>query len=184
MKSEILDPVEWEQVSEDIDSEFGEGVTKVLLGDRQPIALIDREIRRLYLVTSGWIEHLFGEDTDNSSAFNLRFLGKELGSIIKGRLRLSLQVLPDLVHLTSNILEATSQAGEAFTYGRSILKEGVVWLEPSLQRGQRVLVINRNRECLGVAALSIDAYKVDRLAPEKLVAKNLTDVGWYIRRLG
>jgi ribosome biogenesis protein Nip4 len=59
-----------------------------------------------------------------------------------------------------------------------------VSLEPALTRGSRVLVVNSAGECLGIASLSVDAQKVDRLAPDRLVAKNLADVGWYIRRLG
>jgi ribosome biogenesis protein Nip4 len=184
LRLELLDPIDWETIVEGIDSEFGEGITKALKEDRQPVALIDRKIRRLYLIPSEWMGFLIEEEANTSGVFDLRFLGKELGSIVKGRLRLSLQVLPELVQLTSNILQVTSQAGEAFTYGRSILKEGVVNLEQSLKRGERLLVVNSDGECLGIASLSVDAHKLHRLASEKLVAKNLADVGWYIRRLG
>ena len=57
-------------------------------------------------------------------------------------------------------------------------------MNPDLKRGQRVLVLNKDRECLGIASLSIDASILNRLSKEKLVGKNLVDIGWFIRRLG
>ncbi|MFW9800739.1 MAG: hypothetical protein ACFFD9_09900, partial [Candidatus Thorarchaeota archaeon] len=56
-----------------------------------------------------------------------------------------------------------------------------VELESGLKRGQRVLVLNKDRECLGLAALSVDGSKLNRLAGERLVAKNLVDIGAYVR---
>ena len=184
MIPELVDPLEWEAISESIDSEFGLGITKAILGSRQPLFLVDGEVKRLYLVSSSWIEHLFVDDEPQPTTFSLRFLGKEFGTFVKDRLRLGLQLLPELAELTENLLEVTSQAGEAFTYGRSILKEGVVRIQPDLKRGERVLIMDNSGHCLGIASLSIDAAKIDRLAREKLVAKNLADIGWFIRRLG
>jgi ribosome biogenesis protein Nip4 len=183
VKLELMDPVEWENLADQIDAEFGQDVAKNLLQDRQPVTLGDGNTKRLHLVSPGWLEHL-AQENERNSTFDLRFLGKELGFLVKGRLRLSLQILPELLHLTKNTLEVSGKAGEAFTYGRSIIAEGVVSLEPALTRGSRVLVVNSAGECLGIASLSVDAQKVDRLAPDRLVAKNLADVGWYIRRLG
>ena len=184
MIPQLVDPVEWGEISESIDREFGAGVTKAILGGRQPLFLVDGEIKRLYLAPSTWIEHLFVDDEPQSTTFSLRFLGKEFGTFSKDRLRLGLQVLPELAELTENLLRVTSRAGEAFSYGRSILKEGVVEIHPDLERGERVLVMDYSGYCLGIASLSVDAAKISRLAPEKLVAKNLADIGWYIRRLG
>ena len=35
----LVDPIEWTALIEQIDDEFGEGVTKRLLGDRVPVVL-------------------------------------------------------------------------------------------------------------------------------------------------
>jgi ribosome biogenesis protein Nip4 len=89
-----------------------------------------------------------------------------------------------MVEMTDSFIIVSRKGAEAFTYGRSIIRQSVLELNPALVRGQRVLVLNENRECLGIAALSIDAAKLQRLGADRLVAKNLVDIGWFIRRLG
>jgi ribosome biogenesis protein Nip4 len=177
----LVDPIEWTSVMENIDDEFGEGVTKSLLGDRVPVVLSSARTKTFFLIPTEWMSHATEEEGER---LDIQFIGKELGSIAKGRFRLSLQILSELKELTDMFILVTKHAAEAFTYGRSILKESVVELNPELERGQRVLVLNKDHECLGIASLSIDGNKLNRLGKEKLVAKNLVDIGWFIRRLG
>ncbi|MHA2071727.1 MAG: PUA domain-containing protein [Candidatus Thorarchaeota archaeon] len=99
----------------------------------------------------------------------------------KERFRLSLQILGPLAELTDRVLVVSRQGAESFTYSRSILKESVIKLDPHLKRGQRVIVLNKNGEVLGLAALSIDGNKLKRLARNRLVGKNLVDIGAYLR---
>ena len=181
MTLSLVDPVEWTSVIEQIDDEFGEGVTKSLLGDRVPAKLKRGRDETFFLIPTEWMSHATEEEGER---LDIQFIGKELGSIAKGRFRLSLHVLDELKNLTDRTILVSRRAAEAFTYGRSILKESVLELNPELKRGQRVLVINENNECLGIASLSLDANRLRRLGKEKLVAKNLVDVGWFIRRLG
>jgi ribosome biogenesis protein Nip4 len=176
----LVDPIDWTSVKEQIDEEFGEGVTRSLLGDRVPVVLSKGDTKTFYLIPTDWMAMV----TEEGEKRNIQFIGKELGSIAKGRFRLSLQILSELKELTESVIVVSKQSAEAFTYGRSVLKESVVELDSKLKRGQRVLVLNQNRECLGIASLSIDAAKLNRLSGEKLVAKNLVDIGWFIRRLG
>ena len=164
MKMELVDPVDWSSIKEQIDIEFGTGVTKSFLGDRVPVRM-----SRL---------------TEIAEILDIQFIGKELGSIDKKKFRLSLHILVELTELTESFIIVSRRGAEAFTYGRSIIKESVLELSMSLVRGQRVLVLNENRECIGIAALSVDATKLNRLAGNRLVAKNLVDIGWFIRRLG
>ena len=128
-----------------------------------------------------WVKIILDESQE---AYDYYLIGKRLGTMSNNRFRLSLQVLPELVKLTTRVLIVSRKASEAFTYGRSILKESVLWIEEDLKRGQRVLVLNEDNECLGIAALSIDSVKINRLSKDKLVGKNLVDIGWFIRRLG
>ena len=181
MKPELVDTVEWESIVQTIDSEFGEGVTKELLGSRTPIALMNEEQRNIYLIPMTWVKIILDESQE---VYDYYLIGKHLGTMSKDRFRLSLQVLPELVKLTTRVLIVAQKAAESFTYGRSILKESVVSIGEDLKRGQRVLVLNEAKECLGIAALSIDSVKFNRLSRDKLVGKNLVDIGWFIRRLG
>jgi ribosome biogenesis protein Nip4 len=181
MKPELLDPIEWETIMKRIDDEFGRGVTKKLLGNLTPLALIDGNWRNIYLIPTSWMSMLFEEAP---KGFDYHLVGKQLGVMTKDRFRLSLQILPELVQHTTKILTVSKQGAESFTYGRSILKESVVYLDFNLKRNQRVLVMDTDFHCLGIASLALDANRVGRLKPDDLVGKNLVDIGWFIRRLG
>jgi ribosome biogenesis protein Nip4 len=180
MRLELVDPVAWESVIEQIDIEFGAGVTKNLLGDYVPVTISKERVQILYAIPTGWMSILM----EKAESLDIQFMGKELGSIDKGRFRLSLQILSEVARMTTSFIIVSKQGAEAFTYGRSIIRESVLELNSSLVRNQRVLVLNENKECLGIAALSVDAAKLTRLGSDRLVAKNLVDIGWFIRRLG
>ncbi|MFX1483247.1 MAG: PUA domain-containing protein [Promethearchaeota archaeon] len=177
----LVDPVEWTSVVQQIDDEFGEGVTKSLLGDCVPVASVKGNTKAFFIMPKEWISVL---TNDEGPELDIQFIGKELGSLAKGRFRISLHALSELSKLTKNYIIVTNHGAEAFTYGRSILKESVIELNHGLKRGQRVVVMTEDRECLGIASLSVDAARVSKLGNEKLVAKNLVDIGWFIRRLG
>ncbi|MFW9907531.1 MAG: PUA domain-containing protein [Candidatus Thorarchaeota archaeon] len=181
MKLQLLDTVEWANITQSMDAEFGEGVTKAILGNLTPIAISDRDIRTIYLIPVTWMSVALEEVP---AGFDFHLAGKQLGVMTKDRFRLSLQILPELLKLTTKVLIVSKRGAEAFTYGRSILKESIVWYDPELKRGQRVLVVNEDNDCLGIAALSTDAMRIDRLSQDSLVGKNLVDIGWFIRRLG
>jgi ribosome biogenesis protein Nip4 len=180
MKMELVDPVDWGAIIEQIDIEFGEGVTKSLLGNGVPVTMSKGSTKIFYAIPTDWMSRL----TELAESLDIQFIGKEIGSVDKSRFRLSLHILSELTELTESFIIVSKRGAEAFTYGRSIIRESVVELNTSLVRGQRVLVLNEDRECLGIAALSLDGNKLNRLAADRLVAKNLVDVGWFIRRLG
>ncbi len=180
MNIELVDPVAWESIVGQIDTEFGVGVTKSLLGNRAPVLVSRENSQVLYAIPVEWVSRLI----ETAESLDIHFMGKKLGSLDKGKFKLGLQILAELAERTSSFIIVSKQGAEAFTYGRSIIKESVLELNPSLMRGQRVLVLNESRECLGIASLSIDASKLTRLGTDRLVAKNLVDIGWFIRRLG
>jgi len=181
MKPELLDPIEWDSIIDVIDSEFGKGVTQKLLGNLTPLALVDGTWRNIYLIPTSWMNLLFEEAP---AGFDYHLVGKQLGVMAKDRFRLSLQILPELANLTTRVLTVSRQGAESFTYGRSILKESVVYLDFNLRRNQRVLVMDEEFHCLGIAALATDANRLGRMKQNDLVGKNLVDIGWFIRRLG
>ena len=181
MKPQMLDTIEWENIARSIDADFGDGISRTLLGDRAPIALIDRDLRTIYFIPTAWRELLLEE---GPVGFDYQLVGKQLGVMTKDGFRLSLQIIPELVKLTTRVLVVSNRGAEAFTYGRSILKESVVWYDPGLKRRQRVLVVNEVHDCLGIASLFVDATQIEQLSRDDLVGKNLVDIGWFIRRLG
>ena len=180
MKLEFIDPVLWESVVKQIDSDFGEGITNKILGDFAPAVIEHGNTKSMYLVPHDWMS-MIDEDFDD---FEVRYMGIWLGDLVNDKLRLSLPILERLSEFTDNILVVTKKSAEAFTYGRSIIKEGVASMNTSLERGQRVIIKDHEDHILGLASLSVDGRLVDRLGRDKLVAKNLVDIGWYLRRLG
>jgi ribosome biogenesis protein Nip4 len=173
---ELVDPVEWAEVTQAVDGEFGEGMTKALLRNRVPVTMQKGEARRIFLVPMDWVNLL-----EEIKGFEIKSLGIFMGDLAKGRFRFSLQILMDLVKLTDHTIVVSERGAQAFTYGRSVLKQSVVKLQPGLMRGNRVLVLNEDGECLGIASLTIDSTRLNRLGRDKLVAKNLVDIGAYVR---
>ncbi len=180
MIAELVEPVIWDEIKSQIDGDFGEGVTQRIVGNMAPVFLMRGETKSFYLIPADWMQYLEIEATD----FNISSLGIWLGDMSNGRFRLSIAIIDKIAQYTERELVVSRKAAEAFTYGRSILRESVVSVSKGLKRRQRVVVKDEQGNPIGLAALSVDASRIDRLGPEKLVAKNLVDIGWYIRRLG
>jgi ribosome biogenesis protein Nip4 len=178
MECNLLDPALWTQIKEQIDSEFGVGVSKELVEDLALVSIGTETEMSIYVVPMDWITKLelgFG-------SFELYSLGVFLGEIIEGEFNLSISILYRLASLTINRIIVSGKGAESFTYGKSILQESVHEVSEDLKRGQKVVVLNENHDCLGLATMSVDGYRVTRMRPNDLVAKNLLDIGLYYRK--
>ncbi len=179
MDPELVDPIVLESVIKKVDSYFGKGTMKAIRGKLIPVVMEHKETKSFYLVPSSWAETV----REGFTKFDVRLLGIWLGDLSEGRIRLSLPILEQLSNLTENVMIVSKHGAELFTYGRSILKEGVVSLKPSLKRGTRVIVKDQQGNVLGLAMLAVDGFMRTLIGREKLVAKNLVDIGWYLRRM-
>ena len=178
MKIVLAESGDWSRITQHVDSGFGQGVAEKLCGDRVPVVLKTNSSTSFYLVPKEWLEKVLAE----FEGFDPFMLGTWFGDMVRGEFRLALSLLHRMVSLTDRRILISRHAAEAFTYGRSILKESVMKIEPGLQRGQQVLVLNMDGDCLGLAELSVDSGKLHALSPHELVAKNQMDIGWYLRR--
>ncbi|MHA1807768.1 MAG: PUA domain-containing protein [Candidatus Thorarchaeota archaeon] len=180
MIPELVEPITWTEIKNQIDGDFGKGVTQKILGNLVPVMLVRGESQSFYLIPGDWLRSM----NMGFEGFTLSSLGIWMGDMSDGRFRLSISILENIARFTDRHLVVSKRGAESFTYGRSILRESVVSISPRLKRRQRVIVKDTQGNCIGLGALSVDAARIDRLGPEKLVAKNLVDIGWYIRRLG
>ena len=180
MRVELVDPTEWNLISEQIDNDFGEGVTKTILGKKVPVSMERNKKKSYYLIPSDWTQFL---DVD-LMGFDLKSLGVWLGELSNNQFRLSIAVIETLAQVTESKMVVAKIAAQSFTYGRSIIRESVIDIPEGLVRGQRIVVQDIKGRCIGLASLSVDARMIRRLAKNRLVAKNIVDIGWYIRRLG
>ncbi|TXT56491.1 MAG: hypothetical protein BAJATHORv1_20080 [Candidatus Thorarchaeota archaeon] len=179
MNAKLVEPDLWREISQIIDRDFGQDITRKISIGFAPFEIPRGKNIAMYLVPMSWIDLM-----DNWNAFSIQSMGLWLGDYDGTDFKISLLAAQKIAEDTSAYIIISSHSAEAFTYGRSILKESVIELNEQLTRGQKVIVFNEEHECLGIALLSIDANKLNRLGPDKLVAKNLVDIGWYIRRLG
>lgn len=177
MLVELVDPVEWSRIREGIDNEFGLGVTQGLRGDLAPVVIRSERADSYYLIPMSWMKQLEVQLQD----FEVKSIGIWLGDKVKEQFRIGLPVIEKLGRLTGNRIIVSKRGAESFTYGRSILKESLVEMPRGLKRGQKVVVYSEEGVCLGLASITVDYERVNRLQPDRLVAKNLTDIGLYIR---
>ena len=178
MIPELANPEEFRFLSTQIDTELGEGVSRVFFGGKTLLVMRNDSKIAFYLIPQSWLQHI----REMPSGVTYHALGLQLGNLTEGKFKLSLAALEKLADLTRNIIKLSAHGATLFTYGRSILKESVVEINSNLERGSKVIVLDENSECLGLAELSVNALKVDKLRQEKLVAKNISDIGWYIRQ--
>jgi ribosome biogenesis protein Nip4 len=179
MEFKIVDPVLWSSIKNQVDNDFGKGVTQEIMGDFVPIILEYGSIKSLYRCSMNWIDIL----EQGLGSYELYSMGLLFGEIVQGKLKLSIAILDQIASLTTNYIVISDKGVGPFTYGKSILKESVKELGQDLKKGQRVIVFNEDYDCLGLAMLTVDGYRVDRLQPDDLFAKNLADIGLYVRKL-
>ena len=178
MEFKLLDPAFWTQIKERVDSELGVGVTEELVAELVPVSIGTESEMSVYLVPLDWI----AEIEQGFGSFELYSLGLFFGEVIKGEFQLSISILHRLAPLTSNHIIISGVGAEAFTYGKSILKESIREVSEGLKKGQQVVVLNEHQDCLGLATMSVDSNRVARMRPDDLVAKNLADIGLYYRK--
>lgn len=177
MPIEVVDSVEWSKIRRIIDNEFGPGVTQGLRGELAPVVIRSDQSDSYYLIPIEWLKQLEIQLQD----FEIKSIGIWLGDRTRGHFRVGLPVIEKLGRLTRNKIIVLRRGAESFTYGRSILKESLVKMPRGLKRGQKVVVYSETGDCLGLASLTVDYDRIGKLQPDSLVAKNLTDIGQYIR---
>lgn len=178
MIPELVESAELRLISSQIDTDLGQGVTRALLDDKVPVKIQKESQKTIYLISQSWLQYI----KQLPSGYTYHTMGLQLGNLTEDKFKLSLAALEKLSGLTSNIVKVSEHGALLFTYGRSILKESIIELDSSLGKNSKVIVLDENSECLGLAELSVDASKVHKLRPEKLVAKNISDIGLYIRQ--
>lgn len=65
-----------------------------------------------------------------------------------------------------------------FICGRDVFKQGIIKVFGSVKRGNYVLVLNKNNECLGFGEIVKDLGTIKK----SVAVKNILDVGDFLRR--
>jgi predicted RNA-binding protein (TIGR00451 family) len=108
------------------------------------------------------------------------YAGLFLGNIKKGKIDPSLYLLSLLSKNKANKVIVDNKTAWLVIYGRNILKNGILGVEGSLQKGDIVLILNSYGDCLGLGKIVFDFDKKSK--ENEVIVKNLFDIGDFLRR--
>lgn len=117
---------------------------------------------------------------------NIRSAGLYFGFIKKGNFYLSLEgaeflyknnVLSDLKKINVN-----DKGEKSILYGNNILKNTINTIPDSLKQNDILLIFNKNDEIIALARSKYDHQKIQQLKPKEIIAINLNDKGYYLRK--
>jgi len=112
--------------------------------------------------------------------------GLYFGFIKKGNFYLSLEgaeflyknnVLSDLKKINVN-----DKGEKSILYGNNILKNIINTIPDSLKQNDILLIFNKNDEIIALARSKYDHQKIQQLKPKEIIAINLNDKGYYLRK--
>ena len=117
---------------------------------------------------------------------NILSAGLYFGFLKKGKFFLSLEGTEFLYNssvLTDKTRIILNERGEkSVLYGNNILKGMVQELPSNLQETDFLLLCNEKKELIGIAASRCAYLTYKKLNPEDLIAINLIDKGYYLRK--
>lgn len=113
-------------------------------------------------------------------------VGIYFGFIKKGEFHLSLEgaefFLKNNMIQDRNILKVNNKGEKAILYGNPVVKGIVSDITTDLQKNTLLLILNESRELLALVRSEVDFPKYKNLNQGDLVANNLIDKGYYLRR--
>jgi len=123
-------------------------------------------------------------DTDLKG--NICSIGLYFGSIKKGNFLISLEgveflyreeIFSDFHHLTINI------PGEKSTlYGNDIVKSMISGTFSRFNKDDFLIIFNDDNEIIAIAQSKVESAKIQNLKSNELIAVNLVDKGYYLRK--
>ncbi|MFW9941303.1 MAG: NIP7 N-terminal domain-related protein [Candidatus Thorarchaeota archaeon] len=113
--------------------------------------------------------------------------GLYFGFIKKGKFYLSLEGAEFLEknHTISDIkrLQVNVAGEKSILYGKNILKNMITKIPPNLENDDFLLIFNSLNELIAVGRSYVDKDSFHNLKPSETVAFNLTDKGYYLRKI-
>jgi ribosome biogenesis protein Nip4 len=106
--------------------------------------------------------------------------GAYLGKIKNGVFFPSFILLSMIAEQKANKVVVDGKTAWLFVCGRDIFKRGILNVSGSGRKGNYALVLNEHGECLGFGRVLSDIGKVED--PKKVVIKNVSDIGDFLRR--
>ncbi|MHA1783683.1 MAG: hypothetical protein ACTSVY_08500 [Candidatus Helarchaeota archaeon] len=115
----------------------------------------------------------------------IEYLGILLASILKnGKISYHFEILNLIAEKTIRKIIVNSKGEQTTLYGKNITKKMLQSSFFEFKKGQKVLVLNKYREVLGLGTSLFNYKDLKNLHEKKVIFKNMIDKGWYLRKGG
>ena len=121
-----------------------------------------------------------------STFFPIKSSGLYFGMIKKSFFYMSLEGA-ELLHLyncfpNKNMIQVNNEGEKSIFYGNHILKKNVSVISPDLTKNDFLLIFNISDEVIAIANSKVDYLESKGLKPNEIIAYNLVDKGYYLRK--
>ena len=160
-----------------IDRVIGEGVGRSIVGDME-IVVASGKRTEVFLVPRTVLD-VFENTQIKRSPY---CLGIYIGDLVEEDFLLSIEGATLCSPHTMRKVEVSDKGEQAVLYGRNITSAQVKDYSRIIHKGEKVIVVNRLKETIAVGKALVDGDKFSSAAKEKVVAENILDRGWYLRK--
>jgi ribosome biogenesis protein Nip4 len=160
-----------------IDRVIGEGVGRSIAGDME-IVVASGKRTEVFLVPRTVLD-VFEKTQIKRSPY---CLGIYIGDLVKEDFLLSIEGATLCSPHTMRKVEVSDKGEQAVLYGRNITSAQVKDYSRIIHKGEKVIVVNRLKETIAVGKALVDGDKFSATPKEKVVAENILDRGWYLRK--
>jgi ribosome biogenesis protein Nip4 len=114
--------------------------------------------------------------------------GLYLGFIKKGELMISIEAIEYYLSTHSELfsdlqkINLTAEGEKSFLYGNNIQKDMIIDFSSSFLEQRFILVLNTLNELIGIALVKENLPSLEKLNSDEIVAINLQDKGYYLRK--
>ncbi|MFX0033029.1 MAG: hypothetical protein ACFE8E_04480 [Candidatus Hodarchaeota archaeon] len=117
---------------------------------------------------------------------NIHSLGLYFGFIRKGIFFLSLEgadylYKSDYISKT-NYLIVNEEGEKALLYGNHVIKKMITFFSMELTTNSVVVILNKSKELLALGIIKVEGNRINSSKPEEVIAINLVDKGYYLRK--
>ena len=136
----------------------------------------------IYLITNSLknnLKHFESNLKINSAGTHLGFMENSnfFLSLEGAEFFLSENLIPD-----QRLVSVSKEGEKSILYGNPIEKKMILNIDTSLKRDSIVLILNQSSELISLGHLEADLRNFDAMNERAIVAKNLIDKGYYLRK--
>ncbi|MHA1268803.1 MAG: hypothetical protein ACTSPY_03350 [Candidatus Helarchaeota archaeon] len=139
--------------------------------------LVGEGIRKEIFLVSEKLYTIFLNIKKNKEPY---FLGIYLGNLTDNKFDFSLNCLQLLNKFTNKKIMINTKGEIQFIYGKDVQKRHILRVFDDLIANDRIIVINKKYEPLGLGLTLFPIRK--NLQSNKIKIINLMDIGWYLRK--